>query len=229
MIQSHNQTEFENLNLTISEVQQRGINEKEKQLKEVLTYYPARLVFFTSFYDNAHHYERVDIYLKHDFLKLDFGYNGYSKQYRIWCVSNRELKNVTPYTITAVERKYNKPNNIGVLNKKKIEDWVKYYEKVHESLVEINKANKAKIDNFIKTLEPYKVSWSKDGKSGSILRNGVKYSFTIDETSYSENVELERYNTKHNLDYFSKISHNALDSSFLITQPVTTTKKTIRF
>lgn len=207
--------------LTIAEMKEKGVTpigyqsrelEKAEALaKQVSVFIPAEVAVSCSEYDGAIHFEHPLVHIKHNGLTYQINYNDYSKKYFIFCVDIREIKNVTNYTVANVEKDLDKPNNIGVLNLKKIMEWISYYKKVYEKVTEKSSGNKNRIDEFLESIKGLDVKWFHNKTQGEIIKNGIKFSFKISDEYVTEQIEIY-YEVDATLSSFLKLSDNKYKS-----------------
>mgnify|MGYP000032604656 CR=1 FL=1 len=101
---------------------------------------------------------------------------------------------------------FDRPNHIGVLSRRKIDDRVNYFTEGYRNMERIDRENEPTIGSFRKRLEALpEIIWSSNNK-GSIERNGLIYSFEIHPTYYYEQVRLD--SRLQTLDDFLVLSDN---------------------
>ena len=172
--------------------------------KVVSAYYPAEAMVNVTEYDDKFHYGHMEVKLQHEFLDLRISF-GYTKKYDISCMS-LTFKNLSGSTVYG--HKFEKPNQIGVLNEKKILQWVNYYEQVYQRAAELDKASAAKKELFLLSLKGLPVKWfGTDKRRGSIIKNGIEYSFNIGDEGVSQKIELH-YKIPSTLAAFKLLSDN---------------------
>ena len=93
------------------------------------------------------------------------------------------------------------------MNLKKITEWFDYYLIVYQDLQKIDLDNSSKKDAFLKSIEGLPVKWYGNGQSGEIIKNGIKFSFTIDVTSVNQKLELY-YQVPTSVESFIQLSQN---------------------
>ena len=157
--------------------------------------------------DGSYRYEYSDVRLTHPTLALYIKWDNRIKRYLVSEDSTWLLKNIDKHTIFDVRRTLTEPNKIGVLNTKKVESWVKYYEDLYNQLKIIDDCNALKKQAFIDSLEGLDVKWDFNGKAGEIVKNGISYRFKILETYVSQKVELH-YRVPNSLQSFLELSDN---------------------
>lgn len=128
---------------------------------------------------NGQYLESVYIYLHHESLKMTIQFDEYRKKYHITTFWTRRYPNLSGYQINYIENQFTAPNKIGVLNTKKITDWVNYYEAIDSKLKENSDSNKSKIQAFRDKIADLPIHW-RDSNRGSMEKNGIRYEFTID-------------------------------------------------
>lgn len=123
---------------------------------------------------------------KKDFFYID--YNAYQH------VLRTEICNF-PFT---------EPNHIGMYTKKKVDAWIDYLLKVHYKAVELDKERAQKIETFFKEIE--RIGGYR-GDSGEIERNGVLYSWKIENGHIYQWLKLSTQ-VIANLDNFKALAVN---------------------
>lgn len=178
--------------------------------KEVSQHYGNETLIDLSEQDGKLYYERSECKLNHEYLELRINYR---KKYYISCPSIPKLKNVSHYTVTEQEKKLVKPNDIGVLNTKKIQQWIKYYEALYYACEQIDTANLMKKTTFLHELrdltKDLEIKWFKDGTQGEIEKNGIIFKFEINEEYISKKIELS-YKVENDLQSFLNLADNKL-------------------
>jgi hypothetical protein len=137
---------------------------------------PAEVLAHVSWEGAACHFEGSMVSIKHDVLRLGVNYDNYRKKYRVVCYT------IAPtYTRTSDANKVEtlkEPNQIGVLNQKKLTNWIAYYEKRQEMLNQLSTERINKVNEFLQELAPYGVKFHGDD-SRNWGRVDNKY-FTLD-------------------------------------------------
>lgn len=154
---------------------------------------------------NGDYLEWVYIYLHHESLKITIQYDEYRKKYNLCCFWTRLFPNLSGYQISDVEKQFTAPNKIGVLNTKKITDWVNYYEAIYTQLKEKNNENKSKIQEFRDKIADLPIHWY-DNNRGYMEKNGIRYEFTIDNQGGYVNERMS-ITKSSNLENFLKITN----------------------
>lgn len=106
------------------------------------------------------------------------------------------FKGVNRYDIERVTKQYEKPCNIGVFTAKKVNDWVNYYTPIYNQVAKEDAENTQKVADFLKSIENEPVRWqAKDHSKGTITRNGLCFTFFIEEGHISHDLTLSYYGT----------------------------------
>jgi hypothetical protein len=174
---------------------------------EVFKFHPAKIMVCLDEYDGQTSFHSAEVRLLHADIEITVRHDEYRKKYHIIANMERNFKNINHYTIEEVKKDLNRPNDIGVLSSKKILEWINYYEAIYSRLYRKDKENGSEKDLFLKSLDGLPVEWSKDKKQGWIVRNGIKFSFTIGETYVSEKMEID-YSVSTSIATFKKLSDN---------------------
>jgi hypothetical protein len=193
--------------LCCNEYHEKRINEGLKLFNEINLLAPACVEVNILDYENEKksiYLEHFQIFLKHDFLKIQISFDEYRKKYNIFAHFDRLYKNVDHYQRREIEKTLTAPQNIGVLTAKKISAWVKHYEEINELLKAKNDVNNDKIEAFKKRLLglTIPIKWYNDSKSGYVedKEKGLIYTFEILESGYiKEDIRITKSN---NLDTF---------------------------
>lgn len=205
--------------LTLKQFQASGLLEKQNdyqkerikadiaRAEEISKFHPCEIVFNVSEHEGTKYFEHTNLKLAHDKLEFNIRFDDYRKKYHIYCPSITNLKNVTSYTMSDEKKKLTEPNQIGVLTTKKIMDWIKYYEQLYANLEAIDNKNNNQEAEFLASLKGHNVKFYNNGKSGEIIKNGIKFSFKIEPTYISQTIEVH-YECKSNLDTFLKLADN---------------------
>jgi hypothetical protein len=187
-----------------NEYHTKRIEETIQQYREVEKYFPCYLVADIETNENYNYLESIEIFLKHETIKIQIRFDDYRKKWYIFAHFSNMYPNLSHDFKTWEQRKHPEPQNIGVLTTKKIENWVKYYENLDAIFSAKNNDNKNTIQEFRNKLAGLPVKWSKDNASGYIDNNGLTYYFNICETGHiTERIEIK---DRSNLETFLKLS-----------------------
>lgn len=205
------QEEFNKLGLNIeNEYTLRNIKEQQQHAEEINKLKPCKLFFKIEEHDGQKYFQYNRILIEENGLTFVIKFDEYRKKYFIFCDNINDLTNLNHYTETQIRKEFTKPNEIGKLSVKKLNDWIKYETDVHNKLKEINDKNDDKKAQFLKSLEGHPVKWYNDGNSGEIIKNGLKFSFTIEKEYISKRIEIY-YETSNDLETFLKLTDNKLN------------------
>lgn len=101
------------------------------------------------------------------------------------------FQNVNRYDIQRATNQYEKPCNIGAFTAKKVNDWINYYTTIYNQVAEEDAENAQKVADFLKSIENESVRWQAQNHSkGEITRNGLCFTFYIEEGHLSFNLSL---------------------------------------
>ena len=98
--------------------------------------------------------------------------------------------NVNRYDIERITNQYEKPCNIGTFTAKKVNDWVNYYTLIYNQVAEEDAENAQKVHDFLKCIGNEPVKWEKNHSKGMITRNGLRFTFYIENGHLSYQLEL---------------------------------------
>lgn len=193
----------------LNEYQNRDLTALIKRSEEINFFYPCQVYVNFDQYDNGeeyfHHAEIKAIYKETEFI---IKYWEQTKKYHIYSEElTRKFKNIDNYTIKRIKENIKEPQQIGVVNLKKLVNWFEYHLAVIEEAKKIDAANGSEEVKFLKSIEGLPVKWSNDKKSGEILQNGLLFSFSIGPTYISKKIEIH-YKVSNELESFLKLSKN---------------------
>lgn len=204
--------EFRSLNLNLNNYNEKEIKLQIEEAETVNKFHPAYPVFSVEQLE-----DKTGFSYKYSHIKLvtpldcRISYSSYHKKWNIGCWSygyhTGDFQNINSNTITQAEQKFKRPQNIGVLTTKKINEWINFFTAVYKELAVIDQKNKEVKETFLKSLDGLTVNWSKDNTSGRIVKNGLEYRFEIEPTYISERILLN-ITGKSDLNTFIKLSDN---------------------
>jgi hypothetical protein len=203
MIKKLNETEFNALNLTLNDYQKSRIEGTKLLQKDVEQFYPCELSFTV---EDDRYFDMPEVILKHDYLRIDISHRD--KVYSIVTGDYLNFKNLSNWDRREIRDGIEAPNKIGVLSTKKIQDWILYHEKVYNGIKEISENNTAKIDDFLKSIEPLPFTY-RDGKNrGEIVKNNIAFGYSISEGRINKKIWL--IDTPATIKNFLKLSDNSI-------------------
>ena len=163
-------------NYTIDQVNTNQFNEyQSRDLAEIIrisekinAFYPCQV------YLNFDQYDNGEEYYKHAEIKAIYKENVFfikyweqTKKYHIYSSElTRNFKNIDNYTISRIKENIKEPQQIGVINLKKLVNWFEYHLAVIEEAKKIDAANGSEEAKFLKSIEGLPVKWDRNGKSG---------------------------------------------------------------
>lgn len=206
MTKKYNETEFFALNITLNDYQKSRILAAQNLRTDVAKFYPCELSFTVQ---DDRLLDLVDVILQHEHqatFTIEVSYRD--KLYLITSYDYSRFNNLSNYDRRDIMDKIQGPNRIGVLSTKKIQDWVLYHRKIYNAVKQISDDNTAKIDDFLKSIEPLPFKYS-DGKNrGEIVKNNIRFSYRISEGCISKSLEL--ISTPATIKNFLKLSDNSI-------------------
>lgn len=114
-----------------------------------------------------------------------------------------------------------KPNNVGVLSRRKINEWIAYVEAKDQYLKDLSYQRQAKISQFLADLKsagiPYRevLNWDKKptgAYNADYVKNGIRYRVEIDSRSGHISKKIEaHYSVNATIDNFLKLSDNSYE------------------
>jgi hypothetical protein len=200
---------FKTSEVKISEYKIKRISEQVIISEQINKAYPCTLFIELSQdkITDPWYFENTQILLNGIQIKIAVSFDSYKKKYSVYCPSLHELKDVTYYVIDKLKEKLTEPKRIGVLTEKKVKDWIKYYEDLFLLASNENQLNQGVKMKFMQSIEGLPVRWYNNNKQGEVIKNGLKFSFTINETHISMKTEVY-YAVPNTLDAFLSLSDN---------------------
>lgn len=199
--------EFMSMHIENRDHKSTYVQTAQELAEQVSQFLPAEVTVQVSEQDGKLYFEHAYTRIIHPELELNISYSTYNKKYSIWCRSIDRLKNVTHYTRRKVTEKLPAPNNIGVLNLRKLQAWIQYYESYYKLLLDYDTENADKKAAFLCSLENLPVEWFNKDIEGRILRNGIEFSFTISETYVDTRIHIH-YECGRDLQTFLALADN---------------------
>jgi hypothetical protein len=203
MIKKLNETEFYALNLTLNDYQKSRIEGTKLLKKDVEQFYPCQLYFTV---EDGRYFDMPQVILKHDTLTIDISHRD--KVYSITSGDYSNFKHMSNYDRRKIRDEVEAPNRIGVLSTKKIQDWIIYHESIYNKVKQISDENTAKIDDFLKSIEPLPFTYRDDKNRGEIVKNNIRFSYYISDGCISKSLEL--ISTTATIKNFLKLSDNSI-------------------
>lgn len=149
--------------------------------------------------------DHIRFYLINNVCKITIHYHEYKKRYTFHC--DEKFVNLDYHQIQDIYKESPAPQGVGVLSTKKIENWVKREQEVYLALVEKDGELTNKVSAFLKTLENEDVRWFKQDVQGEMIKNGIKFSFKIENGYIYRTLELH-YEVPSTLESFKLLSNN---------------------
>jgi len=193
--------------LELSDYNQKSLTEVINTSEKVSQFYPSQVILNFQEEDGKEYYQYAEIKMNYKGYDFYIKYWEQKKKFIIYEDFTRRLKNVDRYALASIKEKIQEPQQIGVLSEKKILNWFEYYLAVIQEAIKIDIEKGSEKDAFLKSIEGLPVKWWNNGKSGEIIQNGVKFSFTISETYISKKIEIY-YSVPNDLESFLKLSDN---------------------
>lgn len=192
-----------------NEYQSRDLAEIIRRSEEINAFYPCQVYLNFDQYDNGEeYYKYAEIKAIYKGTEFFIKYWEQTKKYHIYSEElTRKFKNIDNYTLSRIKENIKEPQQIGVINLKKLVNWFEYHLAVIEEAKKINEANESEEAKFLKSIEGLPVKWDRNGKSGEILQNGILFSFSIGPTYISKKIEIN-YKVSNELESFLKLSEN---------------------
>jgi hypothetical protein len=192
----------------LSEYQNRDLTQLIKIREEINAFYPCQIYLNFDVEGEKEYYHHAEIKAIYKETEFYIKYWEHKKKYLIYPKDLRTtFKNIDTYTLRSIEENTKEPQQIGVINLKKLVSWFEYHLSVIDLARRINEENRKKEEIFLKSIEGLPVNWDQNGKSGEILQNGILFKFTIGATYISKKIEIN-YKVSNELESFLKLSKN---------------------
>lgn len=197
--------EFEKTGIELTKYERENLQAWENLLAEIKPYIPdVQLMYIVDEYEGKYYYRCMVI----SFVREGLPYCIYKrdKRYSIYA-DMQDLKNVASYDRNRVEDQIGHPNKIGILSQKKVDAWIQFYAKVYAELKAMDEKNGNIKAAFLESIKGEPVQWRDGGRKGYIIRNGIKFQFTIDENCISTEIgTTEHYGV--NIETFRQLADN---------------------
>lgn len=153
------------------------------------------------------HYEYSTVYLKLEPYKVVITFSDYRKKYHIGAHFQEVFKHLSSDKIQSIYNKHTEPKQIGVLNSKKISDWLAYIDTVYKELVLLEEQNLSTEQEFLNSISTLPVVWYVQNKKGYVLRGGLRFEFEIQNGHVYKTLKVD---TSTTLENFLAMSENKL-------------------
>jgi hypothetical protein len=192
----------------LSEYQNRDLTELIKRCEEINFFYPCQIILNFRVENGAEYYDYSQIVAVYKNTEFVIKYWDHKKKYIIYPDElTNKFKNIDRYTIQRIMENIKEPQQIGVVNLKKLVSWFEYHLAISEEAAKIDAENRNKEEIFLKSIEGLPVEWSSNKKSGEILQNGILFKFSITPTYISKKIEIN-YKVSNELGSFLKLADN---------------------
>jgi len=193
----------------MNEYQQERYNNAVK-LCDQINNLPCIYKFKIELNDNG---DTANIRLINEGMPIFCRYDEYKKRYDFFLYDN--LSYINYHDKAEYKEKHQEPQQIGVLNAKKINNWINYLQDEYFYLQGLSIDRSEKIAEFLssaKKIEGMNIRLSTDRNTdtrGDIEKNGISFSFSIDNQSGYISKELKlSYKVGSSLDDFLKLADN---------------------
>jgi hypothetical protein len=192
----------------LNEYQNRDLTALIKRSEEINFFYPCQVYLKFDEHEGQEYYHHAEIKAIYKETVFYIKYWDHKKKYVIYPeeLTNR-FKNIDHYTLRRIKENIKEPQQIGVVNLKKLVNWFEYHLAVIDEAQKIDGANGSEEAKFLKSIEGLPVEWSSNKKSGEILQNGILFKFSIGPTYISKKIEIN-YKVSNELESFLKLSKN---------------------
>lgn len=185
----------------------RNFEKIEKLCTDVFKLYPAKIMVCLDNSTKETVYDYAEVQLLHDDFEIVVSHDEYRKKYVISARITENLPNIDNDTIWQIMRELQEPNQIGVLSAKKILEWVNYYEAIYSRAYRINEENAKEKEAFLLSIKDMPVKWNEDKDRGTIVKNGIEFTFTIGRKYVTKKMELH-YDVPTTIKSFKLLSDN---------------------
>lgn len=181
----------------------KDLLEFDKFASNVKIFHPCKIECSVNKTEGGYTFGHGCVYLINDVCNIRIKkWNG---QYHIYLED--DFDNLTSYSIQNIKKGFIEPKNIGVLTTKKINDWMEYLQEVYLECKKENDKKTSVISNFLKSIEKENVKWWNDHKHGEIIKNGIKFTFKIEDGYVNQKIEIY-YDVDSTIENFRKLSNN---------------------
>jgi len=192
----------------LNEYQKRDLTALIKRCEEINFFYPCQVYLNFDVEGEKEYYHHAEIKTIYKETEFYIKYWEHKKKYIIYPKDLRTtFKNIDNYTLRSIEENIKQPQQIGVINLKKLVSWFEYHLAVIDEAAKIDAANGSEEAKFLKSIEGLPVQWDRNGKSGEILQNGILFKFSIGPTYITKKIEIN-YKVSNELESFLKLSKN---------------------
>lgn len=196
---------------SIAEVIELGLNPENinyypsavKLCAEVSEFYPAEVLITISLHDGKYYLGHCYVHLKDTTVYVSY----YSHKKRYSFVDYTEYPTISRYEQTETIKHIKEPNYVGKLSTKKITEWVNYYNECNKVLKAKDDELNNNVQTFLDSIKDENVQWWNNKNSGEIVKNGIVFSFNIENGWISKKIEVH-YSVSSDLDTFKKLSDN---------------------
>jgi hypothetical protein len=205
-------------NLEIGQYQLKRIEEEKELCKQISKYVNDVTIehVITEIISNEgmtieYCYEHQECVIKYKGLEQVIK-GGFYKEYYLICPEAIRLLRLYNDGRDPKLEGVKEPNKIGVLTTKKITDWLEYNHKVVEKYQEKEKEIERKIKEFLAQFDGEDMLITKRSNdlhtSGSMEKNGLRYTFEITESGYIHQEITFSYKVNNTFENFKKLSEN---------------------
>lgn len=191
-----------------NEYQRNTLQQAKEENEHINKFHPCETFVSVSKRDNDYWLEHYLHYLKNDVCPIRINYDRFRKKYHFYY--DCDFENISSYTISEIQKKYEAPKKVGVLTTKKIQDWIKYNQNIYLDVKSESEKHTDNIESFLESIKGENVRFFNDGKSGEIVKNGIKYSFKIENGYVSEKIEIH-YRVENTLENFRLLADNKIN------------------
>lgn len=164
---------------------------------------------------DIHTYEKINCLINYNGVLLEPFKLHYNKEMFAFRLFN-DTTDYNTYLPYNWEKENVSPNNVGTITDKKLDSWVTWLK--NRKLAALNAKDSAnnKVNNFLAKIRKFDVNEFSDykitDKSGYFVKNGLRYSYQINNAGYiSEKIELAYITTNLNtLDKFKLMTQGKL-------------------
>jgi len=156
----------------------------KEMVKEISKYAECEVLHYVTQYDGKIHHENSVCVINYKGIKVTV-MKGWRDKYCFYHHINLPWVDQREVNVDHIK----KPNEVGVLSQKKVNDWCEYYYQIKQELEVESEKRTSRVDAFNKYLEDHKDQYairkhSREPNTGWIYYRDVEIAYNIESTGY---------------------------------------------